>query len=105
MGSRRCRDKNTFDGFVGEDVIKRGGGFHIRELPFYQPGLPFRRDADVFQRHAEVVEHGIKVVERVLTHADECIRTLVRLGKETLSTEAFVTVNQLLYHHKFLKYW
>lgn len=73
MGSRRCRDKNTFDGFVGEDVIKRGGGFHIRELPFYQPGLPFRRNADIFQRYAEVMKHGIKVGERVLPHADEGI--------------------------------
>jgi hypothetical protein len=77
----------------------------MRKLPFYQLGFPLRRDADIFQRHTEIVKHGIKVVERVLTHADECIRTLVRLGKETLSTEAFVTVNQLLYHHKFLKYW
>ena len=76
----------------------------MRKLPFYQLGFPLRRDADIFQRHTEIVKHGIKVVERVLPHADECIRTLVRLGKETLSTEAFVTVYQLLYH-KVLKYW
>ena len=104
MGSRRCRDKNTFDGFVGEDVIKRGGGFHIRGLPFYQPGLPFRRDADVFQRHAEIVKYWVKIGERVLAHADEGIRILVRLSEEALGAEAFVAVYQLLYH-KFLKYW
>ena len=73
MGRRRSRNKYTFDGFVGEDIIKRGGGFHIRELPFYQPGLPFRRDADVFQRYAEVVEHGINIGERMLAHANEGI--------------------------------
>ena len=70
----------------------------MRKLPFYQSGFPFRRDADVFQRHTEIVKHGIKVGERVLPHADEGIRILVRLGKETLGTEAFVTVYQLLYH-------
>ena len=74
----------------------------MRKLPFYQLGFPLRRDADVFQRHTEIVKHGIKVGERVLAHADEGIRILVRLGKETLGTEAFVTVYQLLYH-KFLR--
>ena len=74
----------------------------MRKLPFYQSGFPFRRDADVFQRHTEIVKHGIKVGERVLAHADEGIRILVCLGKETLGAEAFVTVYQLLYH-KFLR--
>ena len=74
----------------------------MRKLPFYQFGFPFRRDTDVFQRHTEIVKHGIKIGERVLPHAKEGIRILVRLGKETLCTEAFVTVYQLLYH-KFLR--
>ena len=76
----------------------------MRKLPFYQLYLPLRRDADVFQRHAEVVEHGIKIGERVLPHAEEGIRILVRLGEETLGTNTFVSFNQLLYH-RFLKYW
>ena len=74
----------------------------MRKLPFYQFGFPFRRDTDVFQRHTEIVKHGIKIGERMLAHADEGIRILVCLGKETLCTEAFVTVYQLLYH-KFLR--
>ena len=76
----------------------------MRKLPFYQLGFPLRRDADIFQRDTEIVKHGIKIGERVLPHAEEGIRILVRLGKETLGAEAFVTVNQLLYHN-FLKYW
>ena len=76
----------------------------MRKLPFYQSGFPFRRDTDVFQRHTEIVKHGIKIGERVLPHAEEGIRILVRLGKETLGAEAFVAVYQLLYH-RFLKYW
>ena len=74
----------------------------MRKLPFYQLGFPLRRDADIFQRHSEIVKHGIKIGERVLPHAEEGIRILVRLGEETLGTEAFVTVYQLLYH-KFLR--
>ena len=74
----------------------------MRKLPFYQLGFPLRRDADIFQRHSEIVKHGIKIGERVLPHAEEGIRILVRLDKETLGTEAFVTVYQLLYH-KFLR--
>ena len=74
----------------------------MRKLPFYQLGFPLRRDADIFQRHTEIVKHGIKIGERVLPHAEEGIRILVRLGEETLGTEAFVTVYQLLYH-KFLR--
>ena len=74
------------------------------KLPLYQSCFPLRSDADILQRHAEVVKYGIKIGERVLPHADEDIRILVRLGKETLGTEAFVTVYQLLYH-RFLKYW
>ena len=104
MGGRRGRDQNTFDGIIGKDVIKRGRGFHLWKFPFYQQGFPIRLDADVFQRYAKVVEHGIKIGERVLAHADEGIRVLVRLGKETLCAEAFVAVYQLLYH-RFLKYW
>ena len=76
----------------------------MRKLPFYQSGFPFRRDADIFQRHTEIVKHGIKIGERVLPHAEEGIRILVRLGKETLGTNTFVSFNQLLYH-RFLKYW
>ena len=76
----------------------------MRKLPFYQLGFPLRRDADVFQRNAKVVEHGIKIGERVLPHAEEGIRILVRLGEETLGTNTFVSFNQLLYH-RFLKYW
>ena len=76
----------------------------MRKLPFYQLGFPLRRDADIFQRHTEIVKHGIKVGERVLAHADEGIRILVCLGKETLGAEAFATFYQLLYHN-FLKYW
>ena len=76
----------------------------MRKLPFYLSGLPIRRDADVFQRHAEIVKHGIKIGERVLAHTDKGIRILVRLGKEALGAEVFVTVYQLLYHN-FLKYW
>ena len=76
----------------------------MRKLPFYQLGFPLRRDADIFQRHTEIVKHGIKIVERVLPHAEEGIRILVRLGEETLGAEAFVAVYQLLYH-RFLKYW
>ena len=74
----------------------------MRKLPFYQLGFPLRRDADIFQRHTEIVKHGIKIGERVLPHAEEGIRILVRLGKEALGAEAFVTVYQLLYH-KFLR--
>ncbi len=103
MGCRRGRDKNTFDGFVGENVIKRGGGFHMGKLPFYQSGFPFRRDADVLQRHTKVMKHWVKVCERVLAHANESIRILVSLGEKALGAEAFVAVYQLLYH-KFLKY-
>ncbi len=58
----------------------------------------------MLQRHSKVMEHRIKIGQRVLAHADEGIRILVRLGKETLGTDAFVTVYQLLYH-KVLKYW
>ena len=58
----------------------------MRELPFYQLGFPLRRDADIFQRHTEIVKHGIKIGERVLPHAEEGIRILVRLGEETLGT-------------------
>ena len=76
----------------------------MRKLPFYQSGFPFRRDTDVFQRHTEIVKHGIKIGERVLPHAEEGIRILVRLGEETLGTNTFVSFNQLLYH-RFLKYW
>lgn len=76
----------------------------MRELPFYQLYLPLRRDADVFQRHAEIVKYWVKIGERVLAHADEGIRILVRLSEEALGAEAFVAVYQLLYH-KFLKYW
>lgn len=76
----------------------------MRELPFYQLYLPLRRDADVFQRHAEIVKYWVKIDERVLAHADEGIRILVRLSEEALGSEAFVAVYQLLYH-KFLKYW
>ena len=76
----------------------------MRKLPFYQLGFPLRRDEDIFQRHTEIVKHGIKVGERVLAHADEGIRILVCLGKETLGTNTFVSFNQLLYH-RFLKYW
>ena len=53
----------------------------MRELPFYQLYLPLRRDADVFQRHAEIVKYWVKIGERVLAHADEGIRILVRLIK------------------------
>jgi hypothetical protein len=94
MGGRRGRDKNTLDGFVGEDVVKRGGDLHIRKLPFYQSGFPFRRDADIFQWHAEIVKYRVKIGERVLAHADEGIRILVRLGEEALGAEAFVAVYQ-----------
>ena len=76
----------------------------MRELPFYQLYLPLRRDADVFQRHAEIVKYWVKIGERVLPHAEEGIRILVRLGEETLGTNTFVSFNQLLYH-RFLKYW
>ena len=76
----------------------------MRELPFYQLYLPLRRDADVFQRHAEIVKYWVKIGERVLAHADEGIRILVRLSEEALGAKAFVAVYQLLYH-KFLKYW
>ena len=76
----------------------------MRKLPFYQLGFPLRRDADIFQRHTEIVKHGIKVGERVLAHADEGIRILVRLSEEALGAEAFVAVYQLLYH-SVLKYW
>ena len=76
----------------------------MRELPFYQLYLPLRRDADVFQRHAEIVKYWVKIGERVLAHADEGIRILVRLGEKELCTIPFVSVYQLLYH-KFLKYW
>ena len=68
------------------------------KLPFYQSCFPFRCDADVFQRHAKIVKYRVKISERVLTHANEGIRILVRLGKEMLGTEAFKSVYQLLNH-------
>ena len=104
MGRRRSRDKNTFHFIIVQYRVKRGRCFHMRELPFYQLYLPLRRDADVFQRHAEIVKYWVKIGERVLAHADEGIRILVRLSEEALGAEAFVAVYQLLYH-KFLKYW
>ena len=52
----------------------------MRKLPFYQSGLPIRGDADVFQRHTEIVKYRVKIGERVLAHAHEGIRILVRLG-------------------------
>lgn len=70
----------------------------MRKLPFYQLGFPLRRDADIFQRHTEIVKYWVKIGERVLAHADEGIRVLVRLGKEMLGTEAFKSVYQLLNH-------
>ena len=76
----------------------------MRKLPFYQLGFPLRRDADIFQRHTEIVKHGIKIGERVLPHAEEGIRILVRLGEKALCTIPFVSVYQLLYH-KVLKCW
>jgi len=76
----------------------------MRKLPFYQLGFPLRRDADIFQRHAEIMKYRVKIGERVLAHADEGIRMLVRLGEEALGAEAFVAVYQLLYH-SVLKYW
>ena len=66
------------------------------KLPFYQSGLPFRCDTNVFQRHAEIVKHRIKIGERVLPHANEGIRILIRLGEEALGTDAFIAVYQLL---------
>lgn len=104
MGRRRSRNKYTFHCIIVQYHVKRGRCFHMRELPFYQLYLPLRRDADVFQRHAEIVKYWVKIGERVLAHADEGIRILVRLSEEALGAEAFVTVYQLLYH-KFLKYW
>ena len=104
MGRRRNRNKYTFHCIIVQYHVKRGRCFHMRELPFYQLYLPLRRDADVFQRHAEIVKYWVKIGERVLAHADEGIRILVRLSEETLGAEEFVAVYQLLYH-KFLKYW
>ena len=76
----------------------------MRKLPFYQLGFPLRRDADIFQRHTEIVKHGIKIGERVLPHAEEGIRILVRLGEKMFRALSFVVVDQLFYH-SFLKYW
>ena len=50
------------------------------------------------------MEHRIKIGERVLAHAHEGIRILVRLGKETLCAKVFITVYELLYHNSF-KNW
>mgnify|MGYP003409892880 FL=1 len=102
MGRRRSRNKYTFHCIIVQYHVKRGRCFHMRKLPFYQLYLPLRRDADVFQRHAEIVKYWVKIGERVLAHADEGIRILVRLSEEALGAEAFVAVYQLLYH-KFLR--
>ena len=104
MGGRRGGDENAFHFIIVQYRVKRSRCFHMRKLPFYQPCLPLRRDADVFQRSAKVMKHGIKIGERVLAHANEGIRILVSLDEESLCTNTFVSVYQLLYH-KSLKYW
>ena len=76
----------------------------MRKLPLYQSRFPFRCYTNVFQRHAEIVKYWVKIGERVLPHAHEGIRILVRLSEKVLCAEALVSGYQLLYH-KFLKYW
>jgi len=50
------------------------------------------------------MKHWVKVCERVLAHANEGIRVLIRLGEKEPCTIPFVSGYQLLYH-KVLKYW